>query len=75
MINPPKGDFVELDGLPGVVVGVPGDPGVPEGHLAVWFGDPRVKRVSQGGPGRIPPEVWTIPEDLLRASPPPKWLH
>ena len=46
-----RGDLVELDGLLAVVVGVEGDPDVPEDHLAVWFGDPRGECKSQGGRG------------------------
>jgi hypothetical protein len=41
-----RGDIVELDGLLAVVVGSEGDPNVPDGHTAVWFGDPRCTRKS-----------------------------
>ena len=41
-----RGDLVELDGLLAVVVGVEGDPDIPEDHVAVWFGDPRCERKS-----------------------------
>jgi hypothetical protein len=70
-----KGEFVEMDGLPAVIIGVHGDPGVPEEHLAVWFGEPRAERKSKGGKGRVPPEVWTIPEELFQPSPPAIWKH
>ena len=33
-----KGDFVEVDGLIAIVVGVPGESEVPEEQLALWFG-------------------------------------
>jgi hypothetical protein len=70
-----RGDFVELDGLPAVVVGLAGEPGVPEEHLALWFGTPQVTRISKGGSGHVAPEVWTVPEDLVRAGAPPIWNH
>jgi hypothetical protein len=66
-----RGDLVELDGLLAVVVGIDGDDGVPEDHVALWFGDPRCTRKSEGGAGGAAPEVWTVPEDLcVRAAPP-----
>ena len=58
-----RGDFVELDGLLAVVVGIEGDPGIPEEHVGLWFGDPNGRRKSQGGTGGRHPEIWTVPED------------
>ena len=58
-----RGDFVELDGLLTVIVGIDGDKAVPEDHLAVWFGVPRCKRVSEAGVGGQQPEVWTVPAE------------
>ena len=63
-----RGDFVESDGLLAVVVATEGDEvdtvegtdKVPEGHVAVWFGDPQAKRISEGGSGDSTPEVWTL---------------
>jgi hypothetical protein len=69
------GDFVELDGLLAVVVGVEGDPDVPEDHIAVWFGDPRCERTSQGGTGGKQPEVWKVPAECFVAAAPPIWSH
>jgi hypothetical protein len=51
-----RGDFVELDGLLDVVVASAGEPDgagdlVPEDHVALWFGAPPTKRVSEGGEG------------------------
>lgn len=70
-----RGDLVELDGLLAVVVGAEGDPDVPEGHIAVWFGDPRCVRKSQGGPGGQRPELWTVPVELFDAAAEPIWKH
>ena len=69
------GDLVELDGLLAVVVGVVGDLNVPEDHVAVWFGDPRCKRKSEGGAGGKQPEIWTVPAGYLVAAAPPIWKH
>ncbi|MDR3637849.1 MAG: hypothetical protein P4L84_28850 [Isosphaeraceae bacterium] len=66
---------VELDGLLAVVVGVAGDPDVPEEHVAVWFGDPRYVRKSQDGPGGQQPEVWTVPAEYLVSAAEPIWRH
>ena len=70
-----RGDLVELDGLLAVVVGVVGDANVPDGHVAVWFGDPRCKRISEGGVGGNSPEVWTVPAEYLSPSTPPILKH
>lgn len=71
------GQFVVFDGLPAVVVGLPGGYGVqtPEDHLALWFGDPRVERASQGGLGDRVPEVWTVPAEYCEACRPPEIRH
>ncbi|MEG3439476.1 hypothetical protein V0288_20280 [Pannus brasiliensis CCIBt3594] len=58
-----RGDFVEFDGLLAVVVGTDGDGRAPEGHVALWFGDPEGQRVSEGGTGGSRPEVLTVPID------------
>ncbi|AGA28294.1 hypothetical protein Sinac_4079 [Singulisphaera acidiphila DSM 18658] len=74
-----RGDIVELDGLLGVIVAVPGEivettlgtDRVPETHVALWFGDSGGKRISEGGIGGQVPEIWTVPIELcLRASKP-----
>ena len=59
-----RGQFVELDGLLAVVVGIEGDPQVPEHHVALWFGDPHSKRTSAGGRGGSKPEIWTVSTEL-----------
>ena len=75
MSNWCRGDLVELDGLLVVVVGAEGDPDVPEEHIAVWFGEPRCIRQSQGGQGGQQPEIWTIPAELFVAAAKPIWKH
>jgi hypothetical protein len=69
------GTFVEMDGLLAVIVGVSGDEGVPDEHVALWFGDPRGDRVSQGGIGGLNPEVWTVPQDLISPAQAPIYKH
>ncbi len=70
-----RGDLVELDGLLAVVVGIEGDPNVPDEHVAVWFGDPQCKRKSEGGLGGSRAEFWIIPEDHLISASPPIYKH
>jgi len=70
-----RGDLVELDGLLAVVVGVDADPGVPEGHVAVWFGEPQCHRKSKGGLGGQRPEVWTVPEQYCVPAAEPVYKH
>jgi hypothetical protein len=67
----PIGSFVEFDGLLAVVIGLSGEKGVPDDHLALWFGEPHGKRISEGGSGNLVPIVWTVPiEHCLPAKPP-----
>ncbi len=70
-----KGSFIEFDGLLGVVTGSEGDRGVPEGHVAVWFGNPQGKRKSEGGHGGLAPEVWTVPIEYCERAEPPVIEH
>ncbi len=70
-----RGDFVELNGLLAVVVGIEGDPGLPEDHSAVWFGDPKCLRTSEGGTGGARSEVWTVPTEYLTSAALPTWKH
>lgn len=70
-----RGDVVELDGLLCVVVAIEGDPGVPDDHVGVWFGDPRCVRKSQGGCGRQRPEVWTVPAEYFVPAAAPIMKH
>jgi hypothetical protein len=75
MSNLNRGDLVELDGLLAVIVGIEGDPHVPDDHVAVWFGDPKCTRASQGGSGGMRPEVWTVPAEFLSPAAPPDYRH
>ncbi|MFO0855882.1 MAG: hypothetical protein U0640_00840 [Phycisphaerales bacterium] len=64
-----RGDMVTMDGLLAAVVGVEGDPGVPEEHVALWFGDPIAKRTSEGGTPRARVEAWSVPaESCVRVT-------
>lgn len=56
-----RGDFIEHDGLLAVVVGTGEDGGAPKDHLALWYGEPRCIRISEGGVGGQHPEVHTVP--------------
>ena len=70
-----RGDFVKFDGLLAVVVGLLGDPNVPEGHIALWFGTPQCKRLSEGGRSGAHPEVWTVPADYCDPAADPVIRH
>ncbi len=52
-----RGDLVEFDGILAAVVGLEGESGVPEGHVALWFGEPQGQRKSMGGRGSLRPIV------------------
>ena len=58
-----RGQMVELDGLLAVVVGTDEESWVPEDHVAVWFGDPKCVRISEGGSGGMSPELWLVPAE------------
>lgn len=70
------GDFIELDGLVGVVVGIELDEDAPEdSHVAIWFGVEDQKRISEGGSGNLVPEVWTVPVEYCNRANPPVFRH
>ena len=69
------GQLVEMDGMLAVVVGIDGDPGVPEEHVILWFGKPHTVRTSQGGTGGVRPEVWTVPEEYCVPAAVPDVRH
>ena len=63
-----KGDLVRLGGKRlCVVVGTDLDDGVPEAHLAVWFGSADDVQTA--------PEVWTVPADQFEKASPPIVKH
>jgi hypothetical protein len=70
-----KGEFVQFDGLPAVVVGIEGENDIPDGHVALWFGEPDAKRESQGGSGNIRPQIWIVPEELCNEGIHPEMKH
>jgi hypothetical protein len=70
-----RGQFVEHDGLLAVVVGTPEDGGAPEDHLVLWYGEPRGKRISEGGSGGQHPEVWTVPAEFCTLAQTPRVQH
>jgi hypothetical protein len=62
-----KGDFALMNGKLCVIVGVWGDPGVPEEHLAAWYGAEADSAI---------PEVRTIPaEYFVRPDSPVIFRH
>ena len=70
------GDFIELDGLLGVVVGIiPDADDDSNNHLAIWFGAESQKRISEGGTGNTVPVVWTVPTEYCNPAQPPISHH
>jgi hypothetical protein len=70
-----RGDIVEFDGILAVVVGTYADGLAPEDHVALWFGDPKGVRRSQGGSGQLTPEVWTVPSEYCQLALQPDVFH
>ena len=50
--------------IPRVGVSVEEDPGVPEGHIALRFGDPTAGRASGSGTPKLHVEEWLVPSEL-----------
>jgi hypothetical protein len=62
-----RGSFAVLNDLVCVVVGVDGDPNVPDDHVALWYGD-----LNETGN----PQVWTVPaEYIVPFDKLPEYLH
>lgn len=70
-----RGDFVEFDGLLGVVVGTFEDGMAPEDHVALWLGAPQGARRSEVGVGGLTPEVWAVPAEDCKPAPSPVVHH
>jgi hypothetical protein len=69
------GDIVEVDGAIAVVVGTAEDLTIPEDHVALWFGEPRCTRISNGGTGGARPEVWTVPVEYCTRAMSAEFRH
>lgn len=69
------GTFVEVGGVLAVVVGLSGMNGVPDDHLAIWFGEPQGKPKSEGGEGNLVPLVWTVPTEYCLPAKPSIFQH
>lgn len=70
------GDFIELNGLLAVVVGIIPDEGSAlDDHIAIWFGAESQKRISQRGVANEIPEVRTVPADYCKTARPPVFRH
>ena len=57
--------MVELNGRFAAVVGIEGDPGVPENHVALFYG------VDSAGQA----DVWTVPAEYPVPAPAPIFKH
>jgi hypothetical protein len=64
-----------MDGLLAVVVAEVGEEGVPEDHVALWFGHPQAIRTSEGGTGGTEPEIWTVPTEYCTLARPARIRH
>jgi hypothetical protein len=70
-----RGQLVEFNAMLAVIVGTDADQWVPEGHVALWFGEPRTASESESKPGQLRPEVWTVPADLCTPAAEPDVRH
>lgn len=75
MKNWQRGDFVELNGRVAVVVGVEGEPDIPEGHVALWYGEAQGQDATAGDTGAGPVQVWTVPAEYCGLGPEPIYRH
>jgi hypothetical protein len=79
MLDAKRGDLVELNGLPCVIVGLAGEylgeALVPEDHVALWYGAAEVTPTAKGEPGRVPTEVWTVPLEYVELGQVPTVRH
>jgi hypothetical protein len=73
-----RGDLVEVDGTPCVVVALAGEPvgpeHVPEDHVALWFGNP-VVQLREEATTQGKPEVWTVPLEYVQQGQVPVVRH
>lgn len=78
MTSASRGDLVELNGVPCVIVALAGEQvgmeQVPEDHVALWYGNAGVTPIEEG-PGQLPPEVWTVPLESIEKGQVPTVRH
>ena len=70
-----RGEFVEFNNDVAVVVGIAGEADVPDGHVALWFGEVDGFTKAHDGTGGKLPVVWTVPADYCRPANPPDMRH
>jgi hypothetical protein len=74
-----RGDLVELNGLPCVIIALAGefigDEEIPEEHVALWYGDNEAKPTWEGGRKGVKTEVWTVPLEYVEPGQVPTVLH
>ena len=69
-----KGDLIDFDGLLGCVIDTDENDSVPEGHVTVWYGEPKTERISEGGEGHAVPIIYNIPEEYCELAKQPKFI-
>ncbi len=70
-----KGDLIDFDGLLGCVIDTDSSESVPEGHVTVWYGEPKTIRMSEGGKGNEVPIVYNVPEEYCKLANKPRFIH
>ena len=73
-----RGDLVELNGVPCVIVALAGElvgmDQVPEDHVALWYGNTGLTTMGEES-GRVNPEVWTVPLEYVEKGQVPTLRH
>ena len=69
-----KGDLIDFDGLLGCVVATDENEDVPDGHVTVWYGEPKTERISEGGTGHERPIVYNVPEEYCELAQEPRFI-
>jgi len=79
MLMAQRGDLIELNGLPCVIIALAGesigDEQVPEEHVAVWYGDIEPTPTWEEGTGNVKTKVWTVPLEYCMPGQVPTVLH
>jgi hypothetical protein len=63
-----RGDLVLLNDRVAAIVGLGGEPGVPENHVALWYGE-KIDSPSSD------PVAWTVPAEFCLPAPKLRFLH